>query len=235
MTLDALKTSHPIQVPIKEAEEVEQVFDAISYYKGGSVVRMVHAVIGAEHFRGGLALYFQRHAYGNTVTTDLWAAWEEVSGKPVGAMMATWTEQMGFPLVTVDACAAGSATLSQTWFLADGSAATEEEAAARRPWTIPVFVAAAGGDSTFIGFLDEATHTFAHSAIAPNAKFNAGQHVLCRTLYKDEAHFRQLVEACRGGAFEEQDRSALLNDSYALSKAGKLRCVGPSSARLRCL
>ena len=47
MTLDALKTSHPIQVPIKEAEEVEQVFDAISYYKGGSVVRMVHAVIGA--------------------------------------------------------------------------------------------------------------------------------------------------------------------------------------------
>ena len=38
----------PIQVPIKRAEEVEQVFDAISYCKGGSVVRMVHAVVGEE-------------------------------------------------------------------------------------------------------------------------------------------------------------------------------------------
>lgn len=32
--LDALRSSHPIIVPIKHAEEVEQVFDAISYCKG---------------------------------------------------------------------------------------------------------------------------------------------------------------------------------------------------------
>src|SRR5210317_1015838 len=30
MRLDALKSSHPIQVPIHHAEEVEEVFDAIS-------------------------------------------------------------------------------------------------------------------------------------------------------------------------------------------------------------
>ena len=35
-------------------EEVEQVFDAISYQKGASVVRMIHSVIGKEHFRDGL-------------------------------------------------------------------------------------------------------------------------------------------------------------------------------------
>lgn len=54
LQLDALRSSHPIQVPIKNAEEVEQVFDAISYCKGGSVVRMVHAVVGETDFVGGL-------------------------------------------------------------------------------------------------------------------------------------------------------------------------------------
>ena len=34
-------------MPIGRAEEVEEVFDAISYCKGASVVRMVHAVVGA--------------------------------------------------------------------------------------------------------------------------------------------------------------------------------------------
>jgi aminopeptidase N len=33
MRLDALRSSHPIQVPIRAAREVEEVFDAISYFK----------------------------------------------------------------------------------------------------------------------------------------------------------------------------------------------------------
>jgi puromycin-sensitive aminopeptidase len=39
--LDALRSSHPVIVPIKHAEEVEQVFDAISYCKGSVVGYMV--------------------------------------------------------------------------------------------------------------------------------------------------------------------------------------------------
>ena len=79
MRLDAMRTSHPIQVPIKHAEEVEEVFDMISYCKGASVVRILHAVLGAEAFQAGLQIYMERHQYGNTITTDLWKAWEEVS------------------------------------------------------------------------------------------------------------------------------------------------------------
>ena len=99
MNLDALATSHPIQVPIKHAEEVMQVFDTISYRKGACVVRMIHSVLGDVHFRDGLRLYFKRHSYGNTVTADLWQAWEDVSGKDIPALMATWTEKMGYPIV----------------------------------------------------------------------------------------------------------------------------------------
>ena len=61
LQLDALRSSHPIQVPIRKAEEVEQVFDAISYCKGGSVVRMVHAVVGEEAFVSGLRAVSYTH------------------------------------------------------------------------------------------------------------------------------------------------------------------------------
>jgi aminopeptidase N len=53
-----------LQVPIAHAEEVEQVFDAISYCKGGSVVRMVHAVLGERDFTAGLRAYMTQFAYG---------------------------------------------------------------------------------------------------------------------------------------------------------------------------
>ena len=45
-----------------------QVFDAISYCKGSTVVNMVCAVVGQEKFRQGLQTYMSRHAYGNTET-----------------------------------------------------------------------------------------------------------------------------------------------------------------------
>jgi puromycin-sensitive aminopeptidase len=76
LKLDGLLSSHPIQVPIHHAEEVEQVFDAISYCKGGSVVRMIRAVLGMPKFKEGLSHYMKKFAYGNTETLDLWGAWQ---------------------------------------------------------------------------------------------------------------------------------------------------------------
>ena len=39
--LDSLRTSHPIEVPVKDALEISQIFDAISYLKGSSAIRML--------------------------------------------------------------------------------------------------------------------------------------------------------------------------------------------------
>ena len=70
-------------MPIGDADEVEQVFDAISYCKGGAVVRMVNEVVGDDAFVRGLRAYMREFAYGNAQTDDLWSAWEKASGKPV--------------------------------------------------------------------------------------------------------------------------------------------------------
>ena len=44
----------------------------------------------------------RRHQYGNTETTDLWDAIEEVTDEPVRRIMDSWIFQGGHPLVTVD-------------------------------------------------------------------------------------------------------------------------------------
>ena len=48
LELDGLKNSHPIEVEVRSPAEVDEIFDAISYSKGASTIRMLHAYIGDE-------------------------------------------------------------------------------------------------------------------------------------------------------------------------------------------
>ena len=68
--------------------------------------------------------YLNRHKYSNALTEDLWRALGEASGKPIEQVMSTWTEQTGFPMISVDVSRDGNNTVvnvSQQRFLADGS------------------------------------------------------------------------------------------------------------------
>jgi puromycin-sensitive aminopeptidase len=227
LRLDSLRSSHPIQVPMARAEEVEQVFDAISYCKGSTVVRMVAGVLGAEQFRAGLQLYMQRHQYGNTVTLDLWRAWQEVSGVDVPAMMASWTQQMGHPFLSVlsEAWSTDSVTLEleQNWFLADGSvAATPEEAA--KLWAIPLLFASSTCDSDAV-LMRGKTQSFT-IPLDPTqgqgqdwVKLNAGQAALVRVAHSP-GMLARLRPAITAKTLPPIDRAAVLLDTYALAKAG---------------
>jgi hypothetical protein len=48
--------------------EINEIFDAISYCKGASVIRMIATHLGEESFRKGLNIYLNRHKYKNAVT-----------------------------------------------------------------------------------------------------------------------------------------------------------------------
>jgi puromycin-sensitive aminopeptidase len=48
LELDSLKSSHPIEVPVGPPSEVDEIFDAISYSKGASTIRMLHNYIGDD-------------------------------------------------------------------------------------------------------------------------------------------------------------------------------------------
>ena len=72
MSLDALKNSHPINVDVKHPAQIREIFDAISYDKGGNVLRMLENYVGIENFRKGLKYYLTQHKYSNAEGQDLW-------------------------------------------------------------------------------------------------------------------------------------------------------------------
>ena len=63
LELDALNNSHPIEVPVGHPSEVDEIFDAISYSKGASVIRMLHDYIGDADFRKGMHEYLTKFQY----------------------------------------------------------------------------------------------------------------------------------------------------------------------------
>lgn len=132
--LDSLRASHPIEVPVRNALEVDQIFDHISYLKGSSVIRMLSVHLGRETFLRGVADYLKSHAYGNATTNDLWSALSKASGQDVHAFMDPWIRKIGFPVVTV-AEEPGQISVRQNRFLSTGDAKPEED---ETTWWIPL-------------------------------------------------------------------------------------------------
>ncbi|CAI5758280.1 unnamed protein product [Candida verbasci] len=140
LNLDGLRNSHPIEVPVVDALDIDSIFDAISYLKGASVISMLSKYIGEETFLRGVAKYLKEHQYSNATTHDLWNAIGDVSGKPVDQLMYSWIKKVGFPIVNVrtivdDTTNKKSLVLSQSRFLNGGDATPEEN---ETKWWIPL-------------------------------------------------------------------------------------------------
>ncbi len=129
---DALKSSHPIQVEVKDPSEIQQIFDEISYGKGGSILRMMEQYVGHEKFRKGIAKYLSDFKYSNAEGLNFWQHIEEASGLPVVRTTEKWLGKMGYPLITVKG-GGDSLILDQSQYLLDGSSTDQL-------WPIPVIV-----------------------------------------------------------------------------------------------
>ena len=101
MALDALKTSHPIDVKVNHPSEIREIFDSISYDKGGCILRMLEHFVTDKNFQMGLQKYLKKYAYSNAEGKDLWKAIGSVAKKPIDGMMKSWINQVGFPLLSV--------------------------------------------------------------------------------------------------------------------------------------
>jgi puromycin-sensitive aminopeptidase len=99
--LDGLRNTHPVYTEVRTPEEATENFDAITYDKGASVVRMLESWLGPQAFRRGVRRYIRQHRESNARAADLWEALEKASGKPVGPVVRAWIERPGFPLLRV--------------------------------------------------------------------------------------------------------------------------------------
>ena len=215
LSLDSLRSSHPIEVPVKKADEINQIFDAISYSKGSSVLRMISKYLGEEVFLQGVRNYIKKHAYGNTQTGDLWSALGDASGKPVQRVMDIWTKNVGFPVVSVSEDAASSTiTLKQNRFLRTGDVRPDEDTT-----LYPIML----GLRTEQGVDEDTMLTEREGAFTvPDLDFfklNADHSALYRASYSPE-RLTKLGEAARTGRLTVEDRAGMIADAGALAASG---------------
>ena len=223
--LDGLKNSHPIEQEVANPAEVSQLFDAISYSKGGSVLRMLEHFLTPSVFRIGLNTYLTRHSYQNARTTDLWTALEESSGQPVNSIMSSWTGQTGYPVldVAVTNTESGlSLEVRQERFVFDTVLGEDTGDDEEQVWPVPLTVVAGGAPVTAhlvnaaTGTVDVATPT------QPDwFKVNPDQTGFYRVNYTDTDRER-LASLVADRTLPATDRLGIQNDAFALSRAGLL-------------
>ncbi|KAH6699657.1 aminopeptidase [Verticillium dahliae] len=132
--LDSIRASHAIHVPVKDALDVNQIFDHISYLKGCSAIRMLANHLGVETFLKGVSNYLKKHQYGNAKTEALWSALSEASGKDVNKLMGPWISKIGHPVLTV-AEQPNQISIKQSRFLSTGDVKPQDD---ETTWWIPL-------------------------------------------------------------------------------------------------
>ncbi len=96
---DAGPMAHPVRPD--SFIEISNFYTLTVYEKGSEVVRMIHTLLGAEGFRKGSDLYFQRHD-GQAVTCDDFVkAMEDANGVDL-TQFKRWYSQSGTPRLAVE-------------------------------------------------------------------------------------------------------------------------------------
>jgi len=214
MGMDALPTTHPVVQKVRTVSDMEQAFDAITYQKGQAVIAMLEDYVGADTWRSGLRAYMAKHAYSNTVSSDLWAAIEGAGGKDVGRIADAFTRTPGVPLLRVQATCAGGSTrlaLTQDTFSLDPASRGGQKPV----WPVPLLIRAGEGAPTR-HLMTARTDTVTVPGCGP-VLVNSGQLGYYRTLY-DGAALTKLTG--NFGALAKVDQYGLVRDNLSLSLAG---------------
>jgi puromycin-sensitive aminopeptidase len=212
--LDAMKSSHPIRAEIRNAEEAGEAFDAITYEKGGAILRMIEGYLGEDKFRDGIRLYMKKHREANATADDLWGALAQSSGQPILELANGWIRQTGFPLLSVSA-KEGKIKLSQKRFFGDPLAAGDAT-----QWLLPVVlrwrdqketrerrVLVRGAEETVdLGSDEQLSYVLG----------NVGARGFYRTAYEPEL-LRRIIENIK--ELRAEERMALVADQWALLRA----------------
>jgi len=191
------------------------VFDSVTYTKGGAVLAMIETYIGPDAFRRGLTAYFEGQKLSNATAGDLWHYLSQASGTDVAAVARSWTDQKGHPLLKARVtCDNGKQTLelTQRRFSMDGSVD------ATSLWQVP-FAVSAGTATPKRFLLADRNAKFVTGPCTAAPLFIDSSAGFFRVQYQPD-HLRRLARA-----FPELApfaRLALLTDTLALGQAGSI-------------
>lgn len=148
MAVDSLSQTRQIMNPVERDEDVEGIFDGITYQKGGGVLAMFERFMGEDRFRDGVRLHMKRYGNGVATSEQFFASLAEGSGKPEAAeAFKSFVTQKYVPLVTATlSCAdpkAPKLSLAQSVYRPLASPISTGQS-----WKIPVCISLGGKGGT---------------------------------------------------------------------------------------
>jgi len=225
--LDAMRSSHPVEVEVRSADEIGEIFDSISYAKGASVIRMVASYVGSEAFFRGMRHYLEAYKYSNTLSEQFWQALEDASGKPVVELALPWTLSVGYPILLLPE---EGSPLRTPRYLASGPKGSHDGADEGTVWPMPVTAIVEGEDGPQGPWLingpsgDESKELLEKidhwSAAGKWFKLNASQAGFYRVRYTSD-QWKALGRALSpSGPLSGSDILGLISDSFGCGRAG---------------
>ena len=232
LRLDALKSSHAIRVDVGHPDEINEIFDAVSYAKGATVLRMLtHFLGGLEPFVTGVRLYLKEFRWKNAVSDDLWRALERGANQPEGFivdLMRAWTTQVGYPVVYVRTDPATRAvSLSQERYL---TVAAESQSPGVK-WTVPATVYSSQTDlPEFFAVTPDVESASLKQLVGKLSELEKqegwfvlnGKGDLFRVCYTEDQWRRIAQEACALVRVPNRTRLSLVRDVFDLAESGHL-------------
>ncbi|EQB74400.1 MAG: hypothetical protein AMDU4_FER2C00013G0021 [Ferroplasma sp. Type II] len=206
---DSLVNSHPIEVEVKHPDDISQIFDEISYGKGGSILRMINAFVTDEVFSKGLHLYLENFKYKNAGGSDLWEFIAKVSDRPVRKVMESFIQNIGYPIVEIME-ENGTLKLNQYRFLLNGKKQNVQ-------WKIPLTARYTGGTRSVL-FDSESMEMDSSGFI----KLNDSETGFYRVLYSSPL-YENIIKNI--SILDNKDIFGLLNDMHAFLVSGKITFV----------
>jgi aminopeptidase N len=106
---DSLNSSHPLTYDVHTPEEIESLFDTISYNKGASLLRSVEHFLTKETLHKGLSKYLKEFSHSSADANDLFRVLDKQQKKDkilpadmdVKTILDSWTLQSGYPVIHV--------------------------------------------------------------------------------------------------------------------------------------
>ncbi len=207
MARDGLNSTHPIEAKVRSPEEIEELFDEISYGKGASILRMIEAYVGPDKFQKGVSKYLQQFRYSNATGRDLWNHLQQASGLDVSRVMDEWIKKVGYPVVKAS-LSQGKLLLEQERFMFSGVREMQT-------WPIPVTITVDGKTQQLL--LDKERAEVKLTS-PKSLKLNEDRTGFYRTDYRG----RELQELVWSSKLSGLDRYGLANDAWAFLNSGRM-------------
>jgi aminopeptidase N len=222
----------------------EDVFDLVSYQKGGRILNMMRNYLGDEVFFKGLNLYLKQNAFKNGEAHQLRLAMEEVSGKDMNWFFNQWYFNAGHPKLNID----------YTWDEASKSQkVTIKQTQGGDPFTLPmaIDIYSGGKKQRYNVTLKDAEQSFSFkSAVKPDLVNVDAEKVLLAEKTDNKslkefafqyAHaplYMDRLEAVKAAAKNQKDADALailtaaLNDKFYGIRLGTIESLDLKDAAL---